>query len=166
MIRSVLLVAGFAAVHVVASTVTIDDDAPVDDGGCAGAGACHAVPSSSPGGALVRAVTPLLVDLDAIEASSDVLGRGAGYVFGPAFGATQSHHVEGLGELAKVARASAGQFHIDTARLELVDVGASPFGLSVAVSAMQLHLEVDPAFLFFPGVGVGLGGSIGAHWRI
>ncbi|MDP2343609.1 MAG: hypothetical protein Q8O67_21800 [Deltaproteobacteria bacterium] len=147
----------------VASTVTIEDVPVVDDGD-----ACHAMPSSGAvtQGVLMRAVAPLLIDLEALDASGDVLGRGAGYVFGPVFGVTQPHHIEGLGELTKVARASAGQFHVDEARLELVDVGAPPFGLSVAVSAMQLHLDVDPALLFFPGIGVGLGGSVGAHWRI
>ena len=143
-------------------------------------------------GLQVGAPTAFTLKFGGLGQSGIALGIGAGFGYGQGFGAALWLHGDYLMQLATLIDADsldlnfyAGPGLFATffgsgygfgyqgqpyARgFDAFGAGVRfPFGLSMAFNAapVEIYVELDPAISVFPGIGFGLGGSLGFRWYI
>lgn len=143
-------------------------------------------------GLQLGAPSALTVKFGGLGQSGIVLGIGAGFGYGRNFGAALWLHGDYLMTLATLVRADALNlnFYAGPGLFATVFgvgygfgyagepyykdgnfIGAGirfPLGLSMAFNdaPIEIYVELDPALSLFPGLGFGIGGSLGFRWYI
>jgi len=141
-------------------------------------------------GLQVGSPSAITIKFAGLQESGVVLGIGAAFGYGNAFGTSLWLHADYLFTLAKLIDSQVDLAFYAGPGIFLAAFGGSnygfgyrgdnyyndldvgfglrlPIGLSLAFDAapLEIYLEADPALSLFPGIGFGIGGSLGFRFH-
>jgi len=158
-----------------------------------GGGGAKSLPPQLSGvglGFQVGAPTAITIKFAGVQEDGIVFGIGAGFGYGRNFSTSLSLHLDYLFHLATLVRTDQvaltayagpglwltlfgggygfGYGYYYAPGIAFFGLGIRvPVGLSMSFSGapLEIYLELDPAVFVFPGLDVGVGGSLGFRWH-